>query len=308
MKTRNTITRLIAITMAVAALLAADLFVGGGLLQPVEAQIGDGSVKFISYASTGLVPGERVRLTVNNTEESTGTLSLSFSYYLAHASHSPVGAPFYETEWIQVPRGEFRSSEVRRADLRTEGEPLTGRAQVIVRVNILAAAGSSPENFPGSLEVIEDQVQNDESVQTDSKYRLIILPAKRSTQLAPISFIPGESLSYTFFNPNEEGSEPVRVQAYGYDAIGRLTSTIDPVELRPGESYTARINRDDLRVAGEELTGRLIVATAIQVVSMDGSVRPVNLHVWVERVDNRTGTTKGGPYFTGSVTVSADGF
>ena len=68
MKTRNTITKLIAITMVVAALVAADLLGGAGLLQPVQAQIGDGSVKFVSYASTGIVSGQKVRLSVANSE------------------------------------------------------------------------------------------------------------------------------------------------------------------------------------------------------------------------------------------------
>ena len=57
--------------MIVTALVAADLLGEAGLLQPVEAQIGDGSVKFMSYTSIGIIPGE-VRLSVINTEESAG--------------------------------------------------------------------------------------------------------------------------------------------------------------------------------------------------------------------------------------------
>ena len=48
MKTRNTITKLITITMAVATLAAAGLLCGAGWLQPVEAQSGDGNVRFVS--------------------------------------------------------------------------------------------------------------------------------------------------------------------------------------------------------------------------------------------------------------------
>ena len=292
MKTR--ITKLIAKTMAVAAvgLLA--------WLQPVQAQTGDGSVRFVSYASVGIVHGEKIHVSVSNSEQSTGNLSLSFSYYLAHNS-----SPVYESEWMRVPRGEFRSSELSRADLKTEGEPETGRAQVIVKVTMIAPASSDPEDFPAALEVIEDADQN---AQPDSKYRLIILAAKRSKPLAPISFVPGERLSFTFINPNEEGSEPVRVLAYIYDAPGRLISQTQPVELKPGESYTAIINRDDLRVAGDDATGRLEVRAGIQVVLLDGSVRPVKLAVSMERVDNRTGSSSGGDYYTGTVSVSGDGF
>ena len=308
MKIRNAITKHITKTMSVAALAAAGLLCGAGWLQPVQAQTGDGSVRFISYTSVGFVHGEKVRLSVSNTEESTGTLSLSFSYYLAHGTNASSGVPFYESEWMRVPRGEFRFSEVTREQLKTEGEPGTGRAQMMVRITMLAPAGSDPEHFPGSLEIIEEEDQDGSSVQTDSKYRLIILAAKRSKHLAPIGFIPGQRLSYTFLNPNEEGSQPVRVQAYIYDATGRLLTQTDPIELLPGESYTANINRDDLHVAGEEKTGRLQVRAGIQAVLMDGSVRPFKLSVSMEVVENRTGVTKGGPYFTGSVTVSDDGF
>jgi len=306
MKTRNAITNLITKTMAVAA-LAAGLLCATAWLQPVQAQTGDGSVKFISYASIGMVHGERARLMVSNTGESTGTLSLSFSYYLAHQSHATLSDPFYETELMEVPRGELRFSEIRREDLKTEGEPETGRAQMIVKVNIVAPAGFDPEHILGSVEVTKDEAQGDGSTQIDSKYRLIILAAKRSKQLHPISFFPGERLSYTFINPKEEGSQAARVTTYTYDGMGRLTSQTDPVQLQPGECYIVNIKREDLRVPGEELTGRLLVSTVIEVVSMDGSVRPVNLHVSMERVD-RSGSSSSGTYFTGSVTVSGDGF
>ena len=207
-----------------------------------------------------------------------------------------------------MPPGEFRFADVWRTDLKTEGEPATGRAQVMVRVTMVAPTGSSPEDFPWSLEVIEDEVQDGNSVQIDSKYRLVILAAQRSKHLAPIGFIPGQSLRYTFFYPNEEGSQPVRVQAYIYDAPGRLLTQTDPVELRPGQSYTATINREDLPVQGDYGTERLQVRAGIQVALMDGSVRHFELPVWMELVDNRTGSTIGGNYFTGTITVSGDGF
>jgi hypothetical protein len=155
MKTRNTITKLITITMAVAA-LAAALLCGAGWLQPVKAQTGDGSVRFVSYQSVGIVHGQRIRLSVGNTEQSTGTLALSFSYYLAHASNSSSRVPLHETEWISVPPGELRFYDLSRRDLNTEGELETGRAQLIVRVVIIAPAGSNPANFSGSLEVINE--------------------------------------------------------------------------------------------------------------------------------------------------------
>jgi hypothetical protein len=304
MKTRNTLTKLIAITLTGAALLAAALFGGDGMLQPVAAQIGDGSVKYVRYTSLGIVPGEKVRLSVANDETSAGTLTYRFSYYLAHGTNASTGVPLYESGLMQVPSGEFRFADVSRKDLRTEGEPLTGRAQLLVGVTMFVPAGSNPEDFPVSLEVFKDEDGDGNAVQVDSKYRLIILAAKRSKQLIRMSFSHGQSLRYTFFNPTEES---VRVSAYGYDATGRLMTLTDPVELRPGDSYTAIINRDDLLEEGEKGTGRVHMGTGIQAVLMDGSVRHFDLPVWVELVNNRTGQTQGGDYYTGTVSVSGDG-
>jgi hypothetical protein len=207
-----------------------------------------------------------------------------------------------------VAPGEVRFADVRRNDLHAYGDPITGRVQVIVKVTRVAPAGSSPDDFPSSLEVIPDEVQDGNSVPTDSKYRLVILRAKRARQFNPIGIIPGQSLRYTFYNENDPGSQPVRVRAYIYDATGRLLAQTDPVELRPGQAHTVEIKRDDLRIAGEEVMGRLQVRAGFQVSSMDGSLRNVKIPVWLELVDTTTGTTQGGEYFTGTVTVSSDGF
>lgn len=156
MKTRNTITTSIAITMTMAALAAACLLGGAGWVKPVEAQTGDGSVRFVSYQSIGIVPGEKVRLSVGYTQESAGTLRLSFSYYLAHGTNSTNRRPVYESEWISVPPGELWFSDLSWRDLKTEGEPLTGRAQLMVRVTVIGPAGTDPADLPGSLEVVNE--------------------------------------------------------------------------------------------------------------------------------------------------------
>lgn len=288
---------LITITMTVAALVT--------LLQPVKAQTGDGSVRFVSYASVGIIHGQRVRLSMSNSEESGGTVSLSFQYYLAHQTNAS-SVPLYESDLIKVPPKEFRFADVSREDLNTEGEPGTGRAQVMVKVNIIAPAGSDADDFPVSLEVLEDDAQTGE---IDTKYRLIIVAAKRSRQMnAPIGFNPGERLRYSVFYPSEAGDQPVSASTYVYDSTGRLLSQTDPVVLRPGDSHVFDINRDDLRVPGEVGTGRLQVRTGIQTVLLDGSVRPVKLSVSVEVVNSTGASSSGGTYYTGSVTVSDDGF
>ena len=312
MKTRNSISKLLTRTVAVAALVAAGVLSGGGWLQPVKAQTGNDSVSIVSYATIGIVDGEKVRLSVANTKESGGdksggTLSLSFSYYLAHGTNSWSSDPLYESGWTEVPSREIWSSGFSREDLKTEGEPETRRAEVLVKVSMIAPAGSDPEDYPASLEIFKDELQGGESVETDSKYRLILLAARRSKPLnVPVSFGPGERLDYSFFNPNEEGSRSVSVTTYTYDTCGNLVSQTDPVVLRPGDGHTFVVKRDDLRVVGEERTGRLLVRTELRVSSMDGSVLPVKLHVSMEHV-NRAGGSIDGNYFTGSVTVSGDG-
>ena len=179
---------------------------------------------------------------------------------------------------------------------------------MIVKVTRVAPTGDSPDDYPCSLEVIPDEVQDGNSVPTDSKYRLVILPAKRAKQFNPIGIIPGQSLRYTFYNQNDPGTQPVRARAYVYDAAGRLLAQTDPVELQPGQARTVEIKCDDLRVAGEEVMKRLQVRAGFQVALMDGPARNVNIPVWLELVDTATGTTQGGEYYTGSVTVSSDGF
>jgi len=297
------ITKLITLTMVVTALVCVT-----GLPQPVKGQTGDGSATSVSYTSLGIVPGQTVRLSVASDEGSAGTMSWSCSYYLAPRSNSTYSAPLYQSEWLKVAPGEVGFADVRRNDLHAYGDPISGRVQVIVKVTRVAPAGGSPDDYPCSLEVIPDEIQDGNSIPTDSKYRLIILPAKRAKQFNPIGIEPGLSLRYTFYNQNDPSSQPVRVRAYIYDPMGRLLAQTDPVELRPGQARTVEIKYDDLRVAGEEVMGRLQVRAGYQVALMDGPARSVNIPVWLEVVDTATGATQGGEYFAGTVTVSSDGF
>ena len=188
---------------------------------------------------------------------------------------------------------------------------------MIVKATMIAAAGSKPEHFPGALAVIPDEAQGrlplDFKNGSEYRIRFVYQPAPDdgssmpSDTNAPISFLPGQRLSYSFLNPNEEGSQPVCVRGYIYDTHGNVITQTDPVELRPGESHTINVNRDDLPLTGEEKTGRLEVRTVVQVAFMDASVRHIKVPVWVEVVENRTGVTTGGNYFTGTITVSGDG-
>ena len=123
---------------------------------------------------------------------------------------------------------------------------------------------------------------------TEAQGRLYV-----ATDVGIYGFVHGETARFSVAYPSttEEGTEPVRVQAYIYDSLGRLVSQTDPVEVRPGQFRTFDFNRDDLPLAGEEGTGRLQLRGVIQVAFMDGSVRHVKLPVSMEVMDNRTGQT-----------------
>jgi YD repeat-containing protein len=300
MKTRNAVTKFVTTAVALAVLC------GAGWLKPVAAQPGDDSVRFVAYASVGIATGEGVRLSMANPKKSGGNLMLKFSFYLPHGSIDSSTVPLYESEWIVVPPGEFRSSDVWRKDLKTDGEPQTRRQQMLMTMVMMGIPGTNPDDYAGSLEVIEENAQNGNAIQRDSKYRLIILAANSSKQLnAPIGLLPEHRLRYTVLN---EETEPVTMTGYTYDAFGRLASQTTPVRLEPGECHTFDVNYDDLRVKVEEGSGRVQLSGVVQFALMDGSVRPVKVHVWREIVNNQTGSTTGGTYFTGTVTVSDDGF
>ena len=55
-----------------------------------------------------------------------------------------------------MPVRRFNFSDVSRQDLNTEGQPGTGREEVMVTVTLRVPAGSNPEDFPGSLEIIKE--------------------------------------------------------------------------------------------------------------------------------------------------------
>ena len=150
MKTRNTIKKLIAITMAVAAIgfigssLAAGRAGAAGLSDP------DMYIKFASRP-VGIIPGQSLRISVGNNAEPLGS-PIVWTYEVRNTG----GVPLYESERIQVPPEEFRFSDVTREDLNTEGEPETGRVQMMVRVEIKAPSGSKPSDVIVSVEIIEE--------------------------------------------------------------------------------------------------------------------------------------------------------
>ena len=128
-----------------------------------------------------------------------------------------------------------------------------------------------------------------------------------------VGCVPGQTVRFSAANlsAEEEGSQPVRVQAYVYDSLGNLLSQPDPVTVPAGQSATFDIKREDLSAVGEPNTGRVQMRAVIQVAFSDGSVRhlPEQFPISMEVMNSRTGATvivSKGSYYTGTVTVSDD--
>ena len=149
MKTTG-ITKLIAIAMAVATIAVIGSSRAAGRVGAAGLSDPDMYVKFGSRP-VGIIPEQKLRITVG------GAANSSTRGWFRYQTTNPSGAPLYESEWIEVPPGEFRFSDVSRRDLNTEGEPGTGRAQVMVSVTVQAPAGSNPEDYICSLEVVNNR-------------------------------------------------------------------------------------------------------------------------------------------------------
>ena len=146
MKTRNTITKLIAITMAVAAIAV----IGSSWMAGRAGAAARADNDFYRFTTTIVViPDQGIRLSVGNAAERVGS-TVQWSYVVTN----PGNAPLYESGWIEVPPGQFRFSDVHHRDLNTEGEPVTERKQVKVTVTLRAPAGSNPKDYFGTLEVV----------------------------------------------------------------------------------------------------------------------------------------------------------
>ena len=149
MKTRSRITKLITITMAVAALAV----IGSSLAAGRAGAAGRSDINdiYVFRSLVGIIPEQSLRISVGNTAETPGS-TVTWTYKVTNTGN----VPLYESEWIRVPPREFRFSGVSRRDLNTEGEPGTLRAQVMVTVTLRVPAGSNPKDYIGSLEVINE--------------------------------------------------------------------------------------------------------------------------------------------------------
>jgi hypothetical protein len=149
MKIRNTIVQRIAITMVVAAIAV----VGSSLVAGRAGAAGRQDVNdtYVYRSLVGIIPGQGIRISVGNTAETPGS-TVTWSYKVTNTG----GVPLYDSEWKYVPVRRFHSSHVSRQDLNTEGAPGTGREEVMVTVTLRVPAGSNPDDFPASLELVDE--------------------------------------------------------------------------------------------------------------------------------------------------------
>ena len=151
MKPRSRITKLIAITMAVAAMAVIGSSLAAGRAGAAGLSDPDIYIKFPSRV-VGIIPGEGLRISVGSAANSIGDQA-DFTIKVTNAG----GVPLYDSEWKYVPVRRFSFLDVSREDLNTEGEPGTRRAEVMVTVTLRVPAGSNPEDFFGSLEVVDER-------------------------------------------------------------------------------------------------------------------------------------------------------
>lgn len=119
-------------------------------LQPADVraqQTGTNS----AFGVTGIIRGQSLRLNLGTLPASRG-MDLTWTYRIFDMT----GQPLYESAPIPVPSGQWRSSEVSRDALNIVGDPSTGRAQVLVQVDIQPSRRVHFGNVVGSLEVVEE--------------------------------------------------------------------------------------------------------------------------------------------------------
>lgn len=141
------------------AVLALTAFVqlGTDWMQPAKAraQLGDGSVRFISESISilGIVPGQNLRISVGTKP---GSHVVPKLWFFTRVAQQPNNEVLFESERIEVPPGEWRFTDISRDALNIEGELGTRRAQVMVRVFIQAPRGTESSDLIGSLEVVDE--------------------------------------------------------------------------------------------------------------------------------------------------------
>jgi len=117
----------------------------------VRAQLQDGSVAFVSSPIVfGITPGQKLRISLG-TKPGPRETPVFWFFTISNSSNQAL----FRSERMEVPFGEWRFSDVSREDLKIEGEPVTGRAQVMAQVFVEAPRSAQSSDFRGWLEIID---------------------------------------------------------------------------------------------------------------------------------------------------------
>ena len=145
MKTRSTITKLITITMAVAAMAVV------GSIWTTQAQ----EVRvFRGTALAAFIPGQSLHFSLANmsTREEGGEPIRAQAYI-----YDSRGNILSQTDPVEVPAGQSHTFIVNRDNLAVAGEEGTGRLQVRAVIQVAIMDGSvSPINLPVSMELVDN--------------------------------------------------------------------------------------------------------------------------------------------------------
>jgi hypothetical protein len=148
MKIRNTITKVVTLTMVVAAMAVIGSTVTAEAQQHVRVFEG------ISFA--GVIPGQMLRFSVLNLNAPEQGSQPARAQVLLYDAQGNVLARSQE---VELSPGQFRIFDFNRDDLSPAGDPGTGRLQVrgVYRLFLDDGSTLTPEQFPVSMEVVDNR-------------------------------------------------------------------------------------------------------------------------------------------------------
>lgn len=142
------------IAPAVVVLAAAGVLWGAGWHQSAKAQSGDVSLRLVSRSILGIVPGQKVGVSVANASD---PLLVGASLTFAYKVFDQNGRTLFESERTQVPPGHFRGQDLLIGGLDVDGEPGTGRVQMMVQITVDVPSGIEESDVIGSVEIIDEE-------------------------------------------------------------------------------------------------------------------------------------------------------
>ena len=156
MKIRNAITKLVTITLAVAAMAVLGSSGMAGRAVASGSAASQNNLKQIGLFSPpiGFVHGETLRISVVNPNSPDIIIGTPIN---AHVKvFDAAGRPLAESEEAVLPPGKIHNFDFNRDDLQVAGEPGTGRLEVRAEIHYryIERKGQIPPNhFPVSVEL-----------------------------------------------------------------------------------------------------------------------------------------------------------